>query len=100
MPFLHSKNEAKICKIQKLLNYHPEVEDTFWGGVGVKKWSPFLDSGARSPIFVFLKMGTFDQNGQKCPFLGDQEWDFELEVLEAGAQRAPRLLVKDLCPKD
>ena len=31
----------------------------FWGDVGVKKWSPFLDSGALSPIFGHLKMGTF-----------------------------------------
>ena len=31
----------------------------FWGGVGVKKWSPFLDSDARSPIFGHLKIGTF-----------------------------------------
>ena len=31
----------------------------FWGGVRVKKWSPFFDSGARSPIFGHLKMGTF-----------------------------------------
>ena len=28
----------------------------FWGDVGVKKWSPFLDSGTRSPIFGHLKM--------------------------------------------
>ena len=28
----------------------------FWGGVRVKKWSPFFDSGARSPIFGHLKM--------------------------------------------
>ena len=30
----------------------------FWGDVGVKKWSSFLDSGARSPVFGHLKMGT------------------------------------------
>ena len=24
----------------------------FWGDVGVKKWSQFLDLGARSPIFI------------------------------------------------
>ena len=28
----------------------------FWGGVRVKKWSPFFDSGAQSPIFGHLKM--------------------------------------------
>ena len=31
---------------------HPQ----FWRDDGVKKWSPFLDSGARSPIFGHLKM--------------------------------------------
>ena len=31
----------------------------FWGGVGVKKWSSFLDSAARSPIFGHLNIGTF-----------------------------------------
>ena len=28
----------------------------FWGGVGVKKWPPFFDSAARSPIFGHLNM--------------------------------------------
>ena len=28
----------------------------FQGDVSVKKWSPFLDSGAQSPIFRHLKM--------------------------------------------
>ena len=28
----------------------------FWGDVCVKKWSPLLDSGARSPIFGHLKL--------------------------------------------
>ena len=40
----------------------------FWGDVGVKKWSPILDSGARSPIFGHLEMGkvpTF-----RCPKMG------------------------------
>ena len=31
----------------------------FWGDVGVKKWSPFLVSGARSTIFRYPKVGTF-----------------------------------------
>ena len=31
----------------------------FWGDVGVKKWSQFLDLGTQSPIFGNLKMGTF-----------------------------------------
>ena len=31
----------------------------FLGGVGMKKWSQFLDLGARSPIFRHLKMATF-----------------------------------------
>ena len=34
----------------------------FLGVVGVKKWSPFLDFGAQSPIFGHLKMGTFAEN--------------------------------------
>ena len=28
----------------------------FWGDVGVKKWSPFFNSAARSPIFGHLNM--------------------------------------------
>ena len=28
----------------------------FWGGVRVKKWSPFFDSGNRSAIFGTPKM--------------------------------------------
>ena len=28
----------------------------FWGDVAMKKWSQFLDSGARSPIFGHLKL--------------------------------------------
>ena len=31
------------------------VNPPFWGGVGVKKWSPFFDSAARSPIFGHQK---------------------------------------------
>ena len=37
----------------------------FWGGVRVKKWSPFFDSGARGPSFGHLKMATFGMLG--CP---------------------------------
>ena len=36
----------------------------FWGDVGIKKWSPFLDSGAQSPIFWHLKMGTFAKSAR------------------------------------
>ena len=37
-----------------------------WGDIGMKKWSPFLDLGAQSPIFGHLKMGTFKGfRGQK-----------------------------------
>ena len=39
----------------------------FWGDVGVKKWSPFLDSGAQSPIFGHLKI---------LAFSGTWKWDF------------------------
>ena len=37
---------------------------SFWEDVGVRKWSPFLVWGARSPIFGRLNMGTFDNFGQ------------------------------------
>ena len=40
----------------------------FWGDVGVKKWSQFLDSGTRSTIFGHLKMGTFGIF--RCPKMG------------------------------
>ena len=46
----------------------PKTIPPFWGYVGVKKWSPFLDSGARSPIFGHLKMGTFGIF--RCPKMG------------------------------
>ena len=36
----------------------------FWGDVGIKKWSPFLDSGAQSPIFWHLKTGTFGESAR------------------------------------
>ena len=32
--------------------------------VDVKKWSPFLDSGAESPIFWHLKTGTFGESAR------------------------------------
>ena len=38
-----------------------------WGNVGWKKWSPFFDLAARSPIFGHLKMGTFDRNYPRSP---------------------------------
>ena len=49
----------------------------FLGVVGVKKWSPFLDFGARSPIFGHLKMGTYAENGGKYTtrFLVCIYWD-------------------------
>ena len=34
----------------------------FWGDVGVKKWSRFLNTDTQSPIFGHLNMGTFGQN--------------------------------------
>ena len=40
----------------------------FWGGVRVKKWSPFFDSGARSPIFGHLKMPKVPI--LRCPKMG------------------------------
>ena len=35
----------------------------FWGDVGVKKWSPFLDSGTQSTVFWYPKLGTFAKSG-------------------------------------
>ena len=74
--FLHSKNEAKICKIENLLISHPKVVNVwnkclihhFGEVLAWKKWSPFLDSGARSPIFGHLKVGTFPIF--RCPKMG------------------------------
>ena len=43
---------------------------SFWGDVGVKKWSPFFYSAARSPIFGHLKIGTFGIF--RCPKMGLQ----------------------------
>ena len=34
----------------------------FLGDVGVKKWSPFLDSGPQGPIFGHLNTGTFGKS--------------------------------------
>ena len=45
-------NNSKSGKHIKQMSHPP-----FWGDVGMKKWSPFLDSGARSPIFGPLKVG-------------------------------------------
>ena len=39
----------------------------FWEDVGVKKWSPFLDSGTQSTVFWYPKLGTF---GKSVHFLG------------------------------
>ena len=58
-----ANNSPNIGKRIKQMSIPP-----FWGDVGVKKWSPFLDSGARSPIFGHLEMGkvpTF-----RCPKMG------------------------------
>ena len=49
----------------------------FWGGVRVKKWSPFFDLGAQTPIFGHPNLGTFDRNCQKCPYPGVEKWDFK-----------------------
>ena len=40
----------------------------FWGDVGMKKWSPFLVSGARSPNFGHRKGGIFPIF--RCPKMG------------------------------
>ena len=49
-----ANNSSKSGKRIKQMSIPP-----FWGDVGVKKWSPFLDSAAQSPIFGHLKVGTF-----------------------------------------
>ena len=41
----------------------------FLGIVGDKKWSPFLDLGIRSPIFLHLKTAIFSN-------FGCNKWDF------------------------
>ena len=58
-----ANNSSKSGKRLKQMCHPP-----FWGDVGVKKWSPFLDSGTRSPIFGHLKVGTFPIF--RCPKMG------------------------------
>ena len=71
--FLHCKNELKraqnvqnsefayyASKSGKCIKQTPTPP--FWGDVGVKKWSQFLDSGTQSPIFGHLTLGTFAKN--------------------------------------
>ena len=54
-------------KSGKLIKHTPTPP--FWGDVGVKKWSRFLDSGTQSPIFGHLKMGTFAKSGREALLL-------------------------------
>ena len=51
----------KICpKLDwKCIYIKQLTEPQFLGGVGEKKWSPFLDLGVRIPIFLQLSMATF-----------------------------------------
>ena len=83
MPFLHCKNKLKraqnvqnsefayyASKSGKWIKQTPTPP--FWGDVGMKKWSQFLDSGTRSPIFGHLKMGTF---GTDCRDTGCSDWE-------------------------
>ena len=51
-------NNAVFFKSGKWLKQTPTP--LFWGDVGVKKWSQFLDSGTRSTTFGHLKIGTFE----------------------------------------
>ena len=53
---------SSSSKLIKLMYIPP-----FWEDVGVKKWSPFWDTGAWSPICWHLNMGTFGNFGQNPP---------------------------------
>ena len=82
---------SKIGKIMNQMSIPP-----FWEDVGVRKWSPFLDTSARSPILGHLIMGTFDNFGQKCPCSGAQKWDFKRPKLKKGTtfsrQHPPKMV--------
>ena len=54
-----AQNGPKIVKEAHKTN----VYLTILGDVGLKKWGQFLDSGALSPIFGHLNMGTFGDFG-------------------------------------
>ena len=60
------KNSEKNATFQNWLKVHPKTEThepnvypTILGGVSQGFWSPFLDWGAGSAIFLHLKTGTF-----------------------------------------
>ena len=62
-----AKNEPKIRDFLKFAQNSPENDIQakqesslpFLGIVGDKRWSPFLDLGVRSPIFLHPKMAIF-----------------------------------------
>ena len=78
-----ANNSSKSGKRIKQMSNPP-----FWGDVCVKKWSLFLDSGAQSPIFGHLKVGTFPIF--RCPKMG-------LHVLES---RKRYHLFTPTCPQN
>ena len=58
----------------------------------------FLDTGAKSPIFGHLNMGTFDEFGPKCPCSGAQKWDERLNPkteTTVSHQHPPKMMVND-----
>ena len=75
------ENRLKISQISKLAKNTPNNDKrtkqtripSFWGDVGVKKWSLFSDLAAQSPIFwAFENKHLF----KKCPILGTKKWDY------------------------
>ena len=67
---------------------------SFWGDVGMKKCSQFLDT--HSSIFGHLNMDTFGQNCRKCPYSGARKWDFECRYPKTEAtfsrQHSPKMV--------
>ena len=69
----------------------------FWGGVRVKKWSPFFDSGARSPIFGHLKMPKVPIF--RCPKMGLRAPESKTETTFSREHLPPKWWTRYLkCP--
>ena len=66
------ENRLNISQISKLAKNTPKNDKrtkqtripSFWGDVGVKKWSLFSDLAAQSPIFGHLKTNTYSKSAQ------------------------------------
>ena len=80
MPFLHCKNKRKraqnvqnseftyyASKSVKWIKQTPTP--SFWGDVGMKKWSQCLDSGTRSPILAKVPIFRRPKMGLRVPKL-------------------------------